>query len=162
MSAHDKLNVAEQVERTAARLYRLLTETFPPGSEANKVFSTLASEEDQHAARINMLRSRYSRRPGDFEGFELDVEQMSRLLGEGETLITLFSGEGFSVSVDEARRFMIELERNFAGAHAQVMTLSSNPELKSFFETLARQDRMHAQVLEDLRGGDEARPAGPR
>ena len=146
-----KFDKAEQVERAAGSLYRQLAERFRGKSEVAKTLEELASEEDQHALRVRMLRDRYAKRPGDFDDVALDLEAMEALLTEAATLAELFSREPFDLSVDEARRFMIRLEERFAEAHAQAMASAASDDLRTFFEALSRGDTAHARLLASLR-----------
>jgi rubrerythrin len=145
-----KFDKAEQVERVAAKLYRQLAERFSATKATADTLSQLAAEEDQHAMRVRMLRDRYAKHPSAFEEVPLDLALMDELLAEAELLAQLFAREPFTLTVAEAREFMIKLEQRFASAHAQSMAVSATTELSTFFEALAKGDREHAKLLASL------------
>lgn len=145
-----KFDKAEQVERVAGQLYRQLAERFAAEPATARTLRQLADEEDQHALRVRMLRDRYAKRPSAFESVPLDLALMDELLAEAELLRQLFAKEPFSISVSEAREFMIQLEQRFASAHAQAMAEAATSELRGFFEALTRGDTAHAKLLASL------------
>ena len=144
-----QLEMAQSVELVAAELYRLLAAKFVSGGPIATTFENLAKEEDQHALRIQMLRSQVSRRPMDFRQ-DLDLSNIEALLEEAHMLRELFAQDAFRPTTAEAKRFMIELENRFYEAHAQVIVTMENEDLRGFFRSLAEQDRAHAKLLQQL------------
>jgi hypothetical protein len=137
---------AERLEMLAAELYRLIASGMSETSNAHTVLLKLAQEEDEHAMRVRMLQSRFEGRMQATIAF--DTSALDRLIDEGETLKRLLTAEG-GITREEARRFMIEQERNFEVAHAHVL-VPDEPELATFFAELAFQDQMHLKILEQL------------
>lgn len=154
MTGPDAFQLAQQAEELAGQLYRQLLTFFAPGSDAHRRFSGLAAEEDQHALRLQMLRARCLQHPHTLREVQLDAAAMRTLVAEAETLRELFGRPGIRVSAAEARELMLALERRFAGAHAHAAISPANGELRAFFEELARQDREHMRLLEELRVAD--------
>jgi rubrerythrin len=146
----DKFDRAEAVEHAAARLYRQLAQRFDQQSDIAKTFRELAGEEDQHALRVRMLRDRYSQKPSAAGEITLDCDAIEGLLAEAALLEELFAREPFTISVEEATRFMMQIEDRFSEAHAHAMASTSSPEVRAFFEMLAKQDAAHARVLASL------------
>ncbi len=81
---------------------------------------------------------------------DLDSEELDRLTNEAEILLELFSSDGFTATLNEARQFMIALEQQFIRVHAQAMASLEGTELGAVFEDLARQDRAHLASLSNL------------
>lgn len=149
----DKFDKAEAVERAAARLYRQLARRFDRASATAKTFLELAAEEDQHALRVRMLRDRYSQKPSASGDIALDLPAMEAILAEAALLEELFAREPFTISIEEATRFMVQIEDRFSEAHAHAMASTSSPEIRAFFEMLSKQDAAHARVLASLTSG---------
>ncbi len=152
ITAHALLTVAQQVETVAGEIYRVMAAQFAEQPEAARVFTTLAAEEVQHALRVQMLQSRHALRPLDFSGLGIDPEVMPALLKEALAFKEQLAA-GPPLSLSEATRLLVNLEHRFWEAHAQVITGPENDELRSFFEDLARQDKMHVRMLQGLRKG---------
>lgn len=147
---HQELDKAIRVEQVAGELYRLLARTVAGGDRNRKFFESMADEEDQHAQRIVMLRTQYKVTPSKWGSPDLSSLELDLLLEEAQILKELFNKEGFSTSMEEARRFMISLEQQFIRVHSQAMISMVDPELRSVFEDLALQDRAHLRMLAEL------------
>ncbi len=97
-----------------------------------------------------MLRTQYKVTPSEWGSPDTTSLKLDRLIDEALILKELFSKDGFSTSMDEARRFMISLEQQFIRVHSQALVSLVDPELRAVFEDLARQDRAHLQLLAEL------------
>lgn len=146
---YEQFRAAERLETLAGVLYRLIAARLPAGSKAAAVFTQLAAEEDQHALRIRMLRQQYQARPKAFQEPLLDLAEVNRLITEAEALQLCFANSE-TCSLEDARRFMVEQEKRFAVAHAQVLAATQDAAAAAFFRELARMDQMHARQLESI------------
>ncbi len=145
MNTFDKFALAERAEQLFANVYGLLAKQFAHEPKYYALFTQLEQEEIQHAMRIKMLRKRYTTK--DVGDIEFDVVPLQAFLKNGERIMQqLESGEPFD-SVSEAAAVMAELERQFAGAHAEMILSVVDSNLRKFFEQLAKQDRGHASLL---------------
>lgn len=93
-----------------------------------------------------MLKSRYLHNRKAIKEIVLDVDAIQGLLSEGESLKEMLAG-GASLTFQEAKQLMLNIEKKFASTHAHTMTASSDPEVRELFELLAKQDRQHADLL---------------
>ena len=145
MNTFDKFHFAEQAERLFAEIYGALAKQCEHEPTYHALFSRLEQEEIQHAMRIKMLRKRYTTK--DVGDIELDIVPLQAFLENGERIMQrLESGAPFG-SVSEAAVVMADLERQFAGAHAEMILSVVDSNLRKFFEQLAKQDRGHASLL---------------
>lgn len=145
-----QLEIAERIEEVAGRIYRVLARHHGRDPEARGLFEQLAAEEDQHVLRVRMVRNRYLRdrdSVGDIGG-ELSAATATRVVLEAEQLCDRLTGAP-GMSLGEAKRLARRLEENMAQAHADMLTENSAPEVRTFLQFLARQDREHARLLAD-------------
>ncbi|HEY3447898.1 MAG TPA: ferritin family protein [Myxococcales bacterium] len=139
---------AERVEALSATLYRRLAEGLASGSGARVTFARLAAEEEEHAARIRLLKTRIEARPWNPE-LTLDLAGAEAMVADAEALLGLVEAEGPPASVEGAARLMIESERRLSAVHAHEL-VAGDPELESFFAELAMQDQVHLEILRRL------------
>ena len=100
--------------------------------------------------RIILLKKQYLVSPASYGDLDLSVLELDSLLVEAETLLELFRRDGFSITRDEARQFMITLEQQFVRVHSHAMVSLADPELRAVFADLARYDRAHLAMLTEL------------
>jgi len=142
-SDHDKFQHAEQAEQLSAELYAELAKRFSGDSD---LFRRLEAEELQHLQRVRMIRSRYNRERGVFDAITLDVEGLRTAVDKAQTkLAALRSGQ--ELTLEQAKRWMLELEEALASAHADALIRTRDLALSQFFSQLAQQDKAHAELL---------------
>lgn len=146
MSILDRLDLAERMEHLAGRIYRRLAEQFASDAATRELFLRLADEEDQHALRVQMLRSRYVRSDKAVGSIDLDVTKALKTAEAAESLHGRLSAQPPS-SPDEARAIAVALEDALAAAHAEMLTRGCDEELRKLLTLLATQDRKHAELL---------------
>jgi rubrerythrin len=148
-TSFDCFFAAEQVEDLASRIYRFVARQLAAQPEAERLFSRLADEEVQHGLRVRMLRTQYATDARRLKNVVLDYAAIEGARREGEMLLHLLTSSREPLTFAEARRLAIELEETFALVHAQQMAQCADPDLKAFFEALARQDREHVALLRE-------------
>jgi rubrerythrin len=150
-SAYRVFKSAEQLETLAGDLYRLLALRFVDDEMACDLFRRLAEEEDQHALRIRLLFAQYRNDPRLFEGppgaAAPDVEALVQEMAA--VLAGLEAGE-WGRDLDDVQRLVGLLEDRCAEVHAHLLARGAHPEVRRFFEELARQDREHQRLLAAL------------
>jgi rubrerythrin len=135
------LEKAERLELLAQQIYEALSQRF--GGETRETFQRLAAEESQHASRVRLLGARYRQDRRLVASLAID----DRLLAEaGEALAAVRAG-AWDGDASAAMASAAELESRFCQAHAQSLSQGAMPELRSFFEQLASQDKAHATLL---------------
>jgi rubrerythrin len=139
-----KFEMAEAAERLAGEIYLGLAQRFAADSKSRDLFKQLASEEEQHAMRVSMLRTQYFN--AKVADIQLDVESLAFFLDQGAALKKKIAGDS-ALTLGQALTLMAEFETNFSGAHAEMMLSAADPDLKKFFEQFAAQDKLHAQLL---------------
>jgi rubrerythrin len=146
-SLGEQLDLAIQVEKTAARIYAALAERFAESSEASAMFARLEQEEHQHALRIEMLGTVLARRPELQFTPVLDVRRMQRALRDGEDVAVLVADRNRRLPLTFARQLAAQLEEKFASVHAEQLTSISEPSLHELFSIFVAQDHEHAALL---------------
>ncbi len=142
---HQLLEKAERLELLAQQIYEALSQRF--GGETREVFQRLAAEESQHASRVRLLGARYRQDRRLVTSLAIDTPLLDRLLVEaGEALEAVRAG-AWDGDAAAAMASAAELESRFCQAHAQSLSQGAMPELRSFFEQLASQDKAHARLL---------------
>jgi hypothetical protein len=144
-STHQLLEKAERVELIAERLYRALAGRF--GGEAKAIFLRLAEEEAQHAARIRLLSARARQDRKLVASLAADTTLLDRLLVEAEEALAAVEAGAWDGDPGAALSGAAALELRFCQTHAQTLPRDAHPELRSFFEQLAAQDKAHALLL---------------
>ncbi len=147
MNTFEKFHFAEQAERLFADIYGALAKQCEHEPTHHALFSRLEQEEIQHAMRINMLRKRYVAMGRDMKAIKLDIAPLQILLKQGEMLKQRLESGELSGNIPEIVAIIAELERKFAGVHAEMISETADASLRTFFEKLAAQDRGHASLL---------------
>ncbi len=150
-STGNKFELAVQLEQMAADTYDLIAQRFSEDEAAKKIFLRLAGEERQHAARVELLKSRFLYNRNAFREILVDVKVAEALLEEGQKLKEVLAGST-PITLHEAKKIMLAIEERFEIVHAQSMTANSDPEVRELFELLAKQDRQHIELLRDFSG----------
>lgn len=143
-----QLDLAERIEEIAARIYRALAKRHAGSPEARGLFEKLAAEEDQHALRVRMVRTRYLRDNQSVGDIALDVSAAMDAVRRAEELCDRVAAAP-DMTFTEAKRLARQLEEDLSRTHAEMLADSSAPEVRAFLESLARQDLEHARVLSD-------------
>lgn len=154
MTAYEYFGRAERVEQLAAEIYAQLARDFAADRAASSTFRALADEEHQHAVRIRLMRERYRTNPGLFERMEWleqELEGVDRYVNELRDEVAR-GAWGIDLALVHPR--LREMEDRL-GLHAERMARDADPDVREFFEALARQDRVHRRLFESA-------PAKPR
>lgn len=147
MNTFDKFALAERAEQVFAEVYGLLARQFAQEPKYHALFTRLEQEEIQHAMRIKMLRKRYVTMGKDMKELVLEIAPLQAFLKQGETTRQrLAAGETLGTVTEVVAR-IAELERQLAGAHAEMILAVGDASLRNFFKKLAAQDRGHAALL---------------
>jgi rubrerythrin len=144
--AYDIFLKAEQAERLAAEVYLAIAEAFPDAAEA-ALLKRLAAEEEQHAARIRLLASRYRHVPRLFDNVDFKLQALDQGLAESEALRAEVAGGRWARDLPGLLAKLVELEKRWAGSHADMLAAGADPRIADFFRQLAAQDRAHAALL---------------
>ena len=139
------LECAEQLEWLSAELYELAASRFGGDQDVRQLFERLQQEEIQHAYRLRMLRSQCVKDAGLARGLALDASRIAPLLETGaQAKKRLATSE---LTLAEALSLFVDLEAAFSSAHAESLTAEADPQLRTFFESLAKQDEQHRRLL---------------
>ena len=150
-SAYRLFKSAEQLETLAGDVYRLLALRFANDEMACNLFRRLAEEEDQHALRIRLLFAQYRSDPRLFEAPLGDAApDVEALVREMELVRAGLEAGKWGLDLDEVQRHLGFLEDRCAEVHAHLLAQGARPEVRKFFEELARQDREHQRLLAAL------------
>ena len=142
----DILERAEKVELLTSELYAALGRHFCAEPAALQLFTRLAEEEQQHAARVRLL-SAQSRRDTKLLGkITVDPACMDAMVREIGAVIRTIEAGDWRLDLPATRRVLMELEERCARAHTDGMQ-GLDPSLRSFFEQLATQDKAHEELL---------------
>ena len=145
-STYELLDKAERIELLAEQLYAALAGRF--GGDAKQLFQRLAAEEAQHATRIRLLAGRYRQDKKLVASLSADTTLLDRLLVEADEALAAVQAGAWDGDPQAAFHSAAELERHFCQAHAQALSADAHPELRSFFEQLAAQDKAHEALLQ--------------
>jgi rubrerythrin len=148
LTYYEFFKLAERVELLSRQVYLTLTEdpTTPPG--VRELFTGLADEEAEHGRRIQLLAT--SLRGSSWanqivKNSEAAIESANR---EYET---------FLIEVQTRRRpgdlmrlldRLVQMESRLSYVHAEELAAGAGPAAARLFESMAKQDRRHAKLLE--------------
>lgn len=138
---------AERIELTCAAVYAALAVQFSRDPSARTLFERLAAEELQHASRIRLFSGRYRHDAKLLAQKPAQHSELDGLLEEAQRILADVRAGRFEPDLARAKRTLCALEDRFARAHAEVLARDGHPDLRLFFEQLARQDAAHAQLL---------------
>jgi rubrerythrin len=156
-STYDICERAERVELAAAAIYGALAERFRHDPDAHALFARLEAEELQHASRVRLLAARYRHDSKLLERASGDLGQLDRILAECQAVIAAVNTGTWGQDLAEVKRNLAALEDRLAEAHADLIARAGHPELRRFFELLARQDEAHVRLLVAPTGDDRPR-----
>lgn len=142
----DILERAEQVELLTSELYAALARHFCADPSALKLFTRLAEEEKQHAARVRMLASQSRRDTKLLAKITVDPQRIDALVREIGAVVTAIAVGRWRLDLPATREVLTELEERCAQAHTDGLE-GLDPALRSFFEQLASQDKAHEELL---------------
>lgn len=145
-----KFALAEQMEDAAERIYRQLADAFRGDRKGAVLFEKLADEEHQHMLRVRMMRARFVRKDTALTSVHLDMPAAEAVIARAERTCEQIA-KNPPRTLEEARALAIALEDEMAAAHAEMLTRDCPPDLRSFLESLAAQDRHHVALLKSAR-----------
>ncbi|HYG69208.1 MAG TPA: ferritin family protein [Anaeromyxobacteraceae bacterium] len=146
-TTYDLLRRAERIETTAAEIYGALAAQFAASPAARSLFESLAAEELQHASRIRLLTARYKHDARLVARRSADAPALEACLAEAEGALAEIRTGRWRLDLAATKRRLGALEDRLGVAHAEVLARDGNPDLREFFEQLARQDAAHARLL---------------
>ncbi len=148
MSAREALDVASRLELQARSLYTLLADRLADRSDLRRLVLQLADEEQQHAYRIQAL----ARSGGDIPWDEATDGRIETLLRSMETELATILAAVTQVPgevPDDILVRVVGFENRFARIHAEHLAEVVSPGMRSLFASLAREDRLHVEMLEE-------------
>lgn len=146
-TTYDLLARAERIEATAAAIYAALAVQFARNPAARSLFEALAAEELQHASRVRLLAARYKHDGKLVRNGPSRVPALEACLADAQAALADIRAGRWGADFAATKRRLGELEDCLAKAHAEVIARDANPDLRLFFEQLARQDEAHARLL---------------
>jgi rubrerythrin len=146
-TTYDLLRLAERIELIAAEIYAALALQFAGNASARSLFESLAAEEVQHASRIRLLTARYKHDAKLVNRRTTETPALDAILAEALAALAQIREGRWTRDLAETKRRLGALEDRLVGAHAEILARDGNPDLRAFFEQLARQDQAHARLL---------------
>ena len=147
MTTQDCLAAAARIETLFRDVYAGLARQFGHRSDLRELFLRLADEEEQHAQRIRLL-ARHQREaawdPDVLSGLAWGLDGMASELAGLEREFEAAT----EADVPSILRRVIDLEGRTGTFHAEELARSGDPEIRSFFSALSRQDERHQELLE--------------
>jgi len=143
--------LAERVEDLSRHLYLTLAghQATPPA--IRELLLGLAAEEEEHARRLQLLASTMRRSQWSTQlvqvaeaGLKAAADEFEAFLGEVRTRRR--PGDLIQI-LDRLGR----LEERLSFVHAEELARGLGPEAARIFESMARQDRRHQKLLEQVR-----------
>lgn len=146
MTTHDCLAAAARIETQFRDVYAALARRFEHRHDLRDLFLRLAEEEEQHAQRIQLL-ARHQREaawdPDVLSGLAWGLDAMAAELADLEREFEAAT----EADVPSILRRVIELEGRAGSFHAEELARSGDPEIRTFFSVLSRQDERHQELL---------------
>lgn len=143
-STYDIFRCAERVELLAAEIYATLAARFRADEAAEGLFRRLATEEEQHAARVRLLAGTYRMDP------RLRVngqDVLDACVTMGEAILADIRSGAWGDDVRAIKDRLSELELKCSHAHAELLAANAGSPLADFFRRLAEQDDAHVELL---------------
>lgn len=150
MTTHECFQKAERIEAIAHEIYTRLASEFAGDAAAAADFRTLADEEAQHAKRIQLL-GRTMRGKVAFTSDALPKQELEEGLAQAEQLLVEVAAGAWGRDLDQVTERMLAMEERFAVFHAEMMARSADPSVQKLFDGLAKQDRHHKALIEQIR-----------
>lgn len=146
-TTYQVFDAAERVELLSAAIYKALAQRFAGDPDARALFTRLQEEEVQHATRIRLLAARYRHDSHLLEKVTATTRELELLAAECHAVLDAIVAGTWARDVPEAKRSLAALEDRFRRAHADLIASEAHPEVRRFFEQLARQDEAHERLL---------------
>jgi rubrerythrin len=153
MNVQECFQTAARVEILLRDLYAGLAGCFRTDARLRESFLGLADEEEQHALRIRLLAlhrkgvtwtdEAVDRIGRDLVAIVAELSAMAKEMGTGP------DGQ----CPEPVLRRVIEVERRCGSLHAEALAQSTDPVVRGFFSSLARQDAHHERLLEQALQG---------
>lgn len=153
VSPYQVFERAERVERLSAEIYRALGVRFAHEPEARCLFARLEAEELQHARRVRLLAARYRHDSRLLERPSASIRELELLAAESEAILAAIEEGKWAQDLATVLSSLAALEDRTASAHAHLIAIEGNPELRAFFEQLALQDEAHHALLREALPG---------
>lgn len=136
-----------EIEETAARIYRQLSNSKHLRGELKVVLQNLADDEDDHASQLRFAL-RFATGPA-FTEKSFDLAPIKALLDRAKALLDKTQQLDFDTR--QAIDTGIELEQDFCQVHIDNSLEFKDQSLKRMFAALAQDDRVHSQKLQDAK-----------
>lgn len=147
VTTYELFERAERVELLSAAIYGAVAERFREDLEARALFLRLQEEELQHARRVRLLAARYRHDGRLLPRAPADRPSLDQLVADGEAVLESVRAGRLGQDLAAVKRSLAALEGRFQDAHAELIASAGHPELRRFFEQLARGDAAHARLL---------------
>ena len=138
--------IAERIEEVSAAIYGALARRFEEDADARALFVQLEAEELQHVNRIRLLAATYRHDSKLLDRVNGGAE-LAESLAEAERSLEEVQSGGWGARLADVLGRLARLEDRLARAHANLLALNGNGQLRHFFEQLARMDDAHVQLL---------------
>jgi hypothetical protein len=140
------LEILKKLELKIRDLYEYYRNIFQVDKEASACFFELSLEEKSHADLIDYQLRTVRKNRGMFCDVEFDMQPLNRLIARIESRAS--SKE--PVSLEDALKFVIELENDALEYHYRRLIVKSNPAVEELLDRLGTSDKEHCDRLRNL------------
>ena len=141
------INTCARIEKTIARIYRILHESDHLEVKARQVFFSLANDEDDHAHQLEFAL----RLPNGSLSLENEntQHQAEALLKRAEEALQRVSGT--ALSIVQAVDLGLELENDFCSIHLSNSMKFKDESIRKMFSAMAKSEEAHKRKLLELK-----------
>lgn len=137
------LNDIEKLELKLSELYRHCSRLFSDDTVVASLFKKLSEEEQAHYDLVQYQKRLIRKNKELFRDVTIDVAEITQVTGKADSLLKAHP----PLSVEEAIRSAIEIEKNAAEYHYRTAIQQANPDVAAFLKNLGGYDDGHARSL---------------
>lgn len=137
------LNDIEKLELKLSELYLHFSRLFSDDTAVASLFKKLSEEEQSHYDLVQYQKRLIRKNKELFKDVTIDVAEIRQVIDKADSL----QNADPPLSVEEAVRSAIEIEKNAAEYHFRTAIQQANPDIAAFLKSLGGYDDGHARSL---------------
>lgn len=137
------LQVCTRIEETVGEIYRQFARSAGCDAKLQAIWARLAAEEDDHAVELRFASRLPARQT--FRDATLNTARVEQLLARARSILQ--GAQKSRLSVEEALRVSIALEKEFLEVHVATVAVFAEARMEKLFRSLGRGDDEHTSAL---------------
>jgi rubrerythrin len=138
----------EEIERSIEAMYLSFSQAFSSDIESAALFREMAEDENEHLAIVQYQRRIILKNKQSFIDVEIDLGEIAEVIEKAKNGAKMSK----DLSLDEALKISIDVERSSAEHHYKTIMSKANPAFSEMVNHLGSADEMHKGRLEKFLG----------